>query len=80
MSRLTGDPQWQLLADEAVTLTAHLTRQRPGTAARLGAADRRRDAGTEAAPNGTESRAEYGLDAERTVVWFAASCVRAPAR
>ncbi|HEY6788332.1 MAG TPA: glycosyl hydrolase family 8 [Trebonia sp.] len=74
MSQLTGDPRWQLLADEAVTLTARLTqdgRVLPPDWAQLNAG------GTlvpMAAPNGTESRAEYGLDAERTVVWFAASC------
>lgn len=74
LSRLTGDARWQQLADEAVALTGHLTaggRKLPPDWAAL------TDAGilTPApAPNGSESQAQYGLDAQRTILWFAASC------
>jgi endoglucanase len=74
LARLTGDQEWQQLADEAVALTNHLTaggRDLPPDWAQLA------DGGVltpAAAPNGSEPQAEYGLDAERTVVWFAVSC------
>ena len=74
MYRLTGDLEWQLLADEAVTLTERLTqggKVLPPDWAQLTAGGVLTPM---AAPNGSESRAEYSLDAERTVLWFAASC------
>jgi endo-1,4-beta-D-glucanase Y len=74
LARLTGNQQWQQLADGAVTLTNRLTasgRDLPPDWAQL------IDGGALApapAPNGSEPQAEYGLDAQRTVVWFAISC------
>jgi endoglucanase len=74
MSELTGDPRWQELADEAVVLTERLTdggKVLPPDWAELGGGGQLTPV---SAPNGIASQAEYGLDAERTVVWFAASC------
>jgi len=74
LAGLTGDQRWQLLASAAVTLTGRLTgggRELPPDWAQLTAA------GVLApvpAPNGSEPLPEYGLDAERTIAWFAASC------
>jgi endo-1,4-beta-D-glucanase Y len=74
LARLTGNQQWQQLADSAVALTNRLTasgRDLPPDWAQL------TDGGALApapAPNGSEPEAEYGLDAQRTVVWFAVSC------
>jgi endo-1,4-beta-D-glucanase Y len=74
LARLTGDRRWQLLASAAVTLIGRLTgggRELPPDWAQLTAA------GVLApvpAPNGSEPRPEYGLDAERTIAWFAVSC------
>ena len=74
LSQLTGDARWQQLADEAVALTGHLTeggRRLPPDWAEF------TDPGSlapTAAPNGSEWQAQYGLDAQRTVIWFAASC------
>jgi endoglucanase len=67
LARLTGNQQWLQIADGAVALTARLTRNGallPPDWAGL-------DAGGAVYPDS----AQYGLDAERTVVWFAASCV-----
>ena len=74
LARLTGNQQWQQLADGAVALTSRLTasgRYLPPDWAQL------MDGGVLAsapAPNGSEPETEYGLDAQRTVVWFAVSC------
>jgi endoglucanase len=74
LSALTGDPRWQKLASAAVTLTIRLTddgRELPPDWAQLTAA------GVLApvpAPNGSEPESEYGLDAQRTIAWFAVSC------
>jgi endoglucanase len=74
LARLTGDPRWQQLASAAVTLTSRLTndgRELPPDWAQLTAA------GVLApvpAPNGSRPQPEYGLDAQRTIVWFAVSC------
>jgi endoglucanase len=74
LARLTGDQQWQQLADGAVALTNRLTaggRDLPPDWAQLTASGVLAPA---AAPNGSEPQTEYGLDAQRTVVWFAVSC------
>ncbi len=74
LARLTGDRQWQQLADGAVALTNRLTaggRELPPDWAQLTASGVLAPA---AAPNGSEPQTEYGLDAQRTVVWFAVSC------
>ena len=74
LARLTGNQQWQQLADGAVALTNRLTasgRNLPPDWAQL------IDGGALTpvpAPDGSEPQAEYGLDAQRTVVWFAVSC------
>jgi endoglucanase len=74
LAGLTGDPRWQQLASAAVTLTSRLTddgRELPPDWAQLTAA------GVLApvpAPNSSEPQPEYGLDAQRTIAWFAVSC------
>jgi endoglucanase len=74
LAQLTGDARWQQLADEAVMLTNRLTdggRKLPPDWAQLTA----KGALTPIpAPDGSETQAEYGLDAQRTILWFAASC------
>ena len=74
LARLTGHPIWRRLADGAVALTADLTRDGrllPPDWAELTAAGALRP---EPAPAGNQPQAQYGLDAQRTVAWFAASC------
>jgi endoglucanase len=74
LAQLTGDARWQQMADEAVVLTDRLTkggRKLPPDWARLTAGGA---LAPMPAPNGSELRAEYGLDAQRTILWFAASC------
>jgi endo-1,4-beta-D-glucanase Y len=74
MARLTGDQVWRRLATGAVTLTAELTRNGrllPPDWAELTAAG---DLRPEPAPNGSQPQTQYGLDAQRTVAWFAVSC------
>jgi endoglucanase len=67
LARLTGNAQWLRMADSAVALTARLTRNGallpPDWA--------------EMTPDGAvyPQTARYGLDAQRTVIWFAVSCV-----
>jgi endoglucanase len=73
LARLTGDQRWQQLASAAVTLTGRLTgggRELPPDWAELTATGM-----LIAMPtwNGYQ-QPEYGLDAERTIAWFAASC------
>jgi endoglucanase len=74
LAQLTGNQQWQQLADGAVALTSRLTaggRDLPPDWAQLTASGVLAPA---PAPNGSEPQTEYGLDAQRTVVWFAVSC------
>jgi Glycosyl hydrolases family 8 len=71
---LTGDGRWRRLAAAAVTLTRHVTaegRLLPPDWVKLTADGQILP---EPAPNGTAARQQYGLDAQRTVVWFAAAC------
>lgn len=74
LARLTRDPGWRQLASAAVTLTSRLTkdgRKLPPDWAQLSAG------GVPApvpAPDGSEPQPEYGLDAQRTIAWFAVSC------
>jgi hypothetical protein len=67
LARLTGNHRWLQIAHGAVTLTAHLT----GNGAQLP------PDWAEMTPGGAvyPQTAQYGLDAQRTVVWFASSCV-----
>ncbi len=76
LARLTGDREWQRLANSALVLTRQLThggRLLPPNWAELTATHQ---VIPEVAPNanGSEPQAQYGLDAQRTVAWFAASC------
>jgi endoglucanase len=74
LAHLTGRPEWAAMAAGAVSLTRALTqggRLLPPDWAELTAAGALRP---EPAPNGTQPQTQYGPDAQRTVVWFAASC------
>jgi endoglucanase len=74
LAELTGDHIWERLAAGAVTLTRELTqdgRLLPPDWAELTASGALRP---EPAPDGSEPQTEYGPDAQRTAVWFAASC------
>lgn len=74
LAHLTGNRQWLRIASGAVTLAGRLTsdgRALPPDWAKLTAAG---GLAPEPAPNGTQSQPEYGLDAQRTVDWFAGAC------
>ena len=74
LAQLTGHQQWQQLAHGAVALTSRLTasgRDLPPDWAQLTAGGVLAPA---PAPNGSEPETEYGLDAQRTIDWFAVSC------
>jgi len=76
LAQLTGDREWQQLADSALVLTRQLTRGGrllPPNWAELTSTHQLLP---EVAPNAndTEPQAQYGLDSQRTVAWFAASC------
>jgi endoglucanase len=79
LAQLTGNREWQRLADSALVLTRQLTnggRLLPPNWAELTTTHRVLRVIPEVAPNanGTEPLAQYGLDSQRTVAWFAASC------
>jgi endoglucanase len=74
IAQATGGRQWRHLAAGTVALTRQLTRDGrllPPDWAELTAAGALRP---EAAPDGSQPQTQYGLDAQRAVVWFAASC------
>jgi endoglucanase len=74
IAQATGSAKWQQLATGAVTLTRELThdgRLLPPDWAELTAAGVLRP---EPAPDRSAPQTQYGLDAQRSVVWFAASC------
>jgi endoglucanase len=76
LAQLTGNQEWQRLADSALVLTRQLThggRLLPPNWAELTTTHR---VIPEVAPNANDSepQAQYGLDSQRTVAWFAASC------
>lgn len=74
IARATGGEQWRRLAAGTVTLMRRLTangRLLPPDWAELTATGALRP---EAAPDGSQPQTQYGLDAQRVVVWFAASC------
>jgi endo-1,4-beta-D-glucanase Y len=74
IAALTGNPRWRELANGAVALTRHLTqggRVLPPDWAELTASGVIRP---EPAPGGSQPDTQYGLNAQRTVVWFASSC------
>jgi endoglucanase len=75
LAHLTGRAEWRRMAAGAVTLTRSLTqdgRLLPPDWAELTAGGTLRP---EPAPNGSQPQTQYGLDAQRTVAWFAASCI-----
>jgi endoglucanase len=74
IAKITGGQQWHRLAAGAVTLTSELSRAGrllPPDWAELTATGVLRP---EPAPDGSAPQTQYGLDAQRAVVWFAASC------
>ena len=74
LAQLTGRDEWHRLAVSAVSLASHLSlggRLLPPDWAQLSAGWA---ATPEPAPNGSAPQTGYGPNAERTVVWFAASC------
>jgi endoglucanase len=74
IAQATGSPAWRRLAAGAVALTRELTRNGtllPPDWAELTAAGVLRP---EPAPDGSQPQTQYGLDAQRVAVWFAASC------
>src|SRR5215831_1366614 len=74
VAQATGDQQWRRMAAGTLTLTRQLTgngRMLPPDWAELTAAGELR---SEAAPDGSQPQRQYGLDAQRVVVWFSASC------
>jgi endoglucanase len=74
LAQLTGREEWHRLAVSAVSMTRELTqngRLLPPDWAEL------TPGGTPlpvVSPNGGQAQPQYGPDAQRTVVWFAASC------
>lgn len=74
LGSLTGDPKWHHLASSSVKLASHLTgggRTLPPDWAKMTASG---ELAPEPAPDGSQPQTQYGLDAQRTVAWFAASC------
>jgi endoglucanase len=74
LARLTGSDVWHRLAVSAVMLTGQLSkngRLLPPDWARVDSAGAVQPV---PAPDGSEPQVEYGPDAARTVIWFAASC------
>jgi endoglucanase len=77
LARLTGNPQWDRLASGAVSLTSTLAdggRLLPPDWAVLSPSGSDPAVRPEPAPDGSAPYVQYGPDADRTVVWFAASC------
>lgn len=74
LAAMTGDAKWQELADAVVPLTAQITsdgRLLPPDWVALSASGSLRP---EPAPSGAQPQTQYGLDAQRLVVWLAAGC------
>ncbi len=74
IAQATGGQQWRHLAAGTVTLTRQLTgdgRLLPPDWAELTAAGVLKG---DPAPDGSQPQTQYGLDAQRVVIWFAASC------
>jgi endo-1,4-beta-D-glucanase Y len=73
-AHLTGQLEWRRLAAGTVTLVSTLTHDGhllPPDWADLTSAG---SLHPEPAPDGSQPQAQYGPDAQRTIVWFAASC------
>ena len=77
LAQLTGNSQWERIAAGAVSLTRTLTedgRLLPPDWAVLSPSGPDATVRPEPAPSGSVPQAQYGPDAQRTVVWFANSC------
>jgi endoglucanase len=75
LASLTGNQEWLRMADGAVALIARMTRDGALLPPNWAELFPDGQALTEPAPYDAGSQAQYGLDAQRTTVWFAASCV-----
>jgi endoglucanase len=74
LAQLTGQTEWRRLGAGTVALVSTLTRGGrllPPDWAELSSSGSLRP---EPAPDGSQPQTQYGPDAQRTVVWFAASC------
>ena len=77
LGRFTGDPRWAALSRSSYALVLALTadgRRLPPDWARVDGTVAR----PTPAPSGQVHQIQYGLDAQRLVVWLAASCQRGP--
>jgi endo-1,4-beta-D-glucanase Y len=74
LASLTQDPQWRRLATAAVTLTSQVTQRGKLLPPDWAAMSESGAVRAEPAPSGGQRQTQYGLDAQRTVAWFAASC------
>ncbi len=74
LARLDGRPEWHRMADGAVRIVSQMShggRLLPPDWAVL---SRGGTARPEPAPDGSQAQPQYGANAQRTVIWFAASC------
>jgi endoglucanase len=74
LAKFTGNPTWLRLESGAVSIAREITHngtRLPPDWAQIHLGDAPQP---EPSPNGDAPVAQYGLDAQRTVVWFAASC------
>jgi len=74
LARLTGNDAWHRLAVSAVTLAGELSKNGRLLPPDWGRVDSAGAVQPVPAPDGSEPQVEYGPDAARTVIWFAASC------
>lgn len=74
LAQLTGNRQWQRLANSAVALTDRLTRGGQRLPPDWAVLTESGKLVATPAPDGTEPQVEYGLAAQRTVPWFTFSC------
>lgn len=74
LAALTGDSQWTSLESTAVSVIAKITDDGHALPPDWAALTASGALNPEPSPNGGQSQSQYGLDAQRTVVWFAASC------
>jgi endoglucanase len=75
LASLTGNHEWMRLADNAVAVTARLTRNGALLPPDWAMVTADGQVQPTAAPDGSEAQPQYGLDAQRTGAWFATSCV-----
>jgi endoglucanase len=75
LASLTGNKEWLRMADGAVALIARMTRNGALLPPDWAEVFPRGEVLPEPAPYDAGPQSQYGLDAQRTTVWFAASCV-----